>query len=91
VSSKYTQIVEDQPDGWSDWVQPTEDTNGKPFAISCCHCGLVHDVEFQSVLDRTDEDAGKVYVVVQFRVKRNLRATAQKRRHGDFIAKVERP
>ena len=38
--------------------------------IACCDCGLAHDYEFRIVEGR-----------VQYRIRRNNRATAQIRRH----------
>ena len=44
----------------NEWVQPIR----KGYKLSCCDCGLVHDVDFRIVNNR-----------VQFRVRRNGKAT----------------
>jgi hypothetical protein len=44
--------------------------SGELFKFACCDCGLVHDV----VIVARGKDIG-------FAVRRNKRATAQKRRH----------
>lgn len=48
----------------NEWVQPI--TEG--YKMSCCDCGLVHELDFRV-------EKGKV----QFRVRRDNRATAGKR------------
>lgn len=53
-------------DGWTDWLQPVE--NG--YRMSCCDCGLVHELDF-----RISDDGTRA----QFRARRHTRATAQKR------------
>lgn len=53
-------------DGWSDWLHPLP---GYKFA--CCDCSLVHNLEFRI------DDIGQI----NFRAKRNVRSTAQMRRH----------
>lgn len=55
------------PDGWSRWIFPIMDG----YKLTCCDCGLVHDMQFRV----TDE-----YDRVEFRVRRNNRATAAVRR-----------
>ena len=60
------------PDGWSRWVYPVMDG----YKMSCCDCGLVHDMQF-----RVTDD----YDRVEFRVRRNNRATAQVRRHRKAV------
>ncbi len=55
-------------DGWTRWVYPLMDS----YKMSCCDCGLVHDMQFR-VTDSYDR--------VEFRVRRNNRSTAQVRRH----------
>lgn len=56
------------PDGWSRWVLPIMEG----YKISCCDCGLVHDMEFRV----TGE-----YDRVEFRLRRNNRSTGQVRRY----------
>jgi len=45
----------------NEWIQPIR----KGYRLSCCDCGLVHDMDFRMRKGR-----------VQFRVRRNNRATA---------------
>ena len=66
--AKHKQEEAIHPDGWSRWVYPVMQN----YKMTCCDCGLVHDVEFRV----TDE-----YDRVEFRVRRNNRSTAQVRRH----------
>jgi len=49
-----------------EWI----DAAARGHKIQCCDCGLVHDYDFRVVDGR-----------VQFRAKRNNRATGQVRRH----------
>ena len=49
-----------------EWI----DAAARVHKIQCCDCGLVHDYDFRVVDGR-----------VQFRAKRNNRATGQVRRH----------
>lgn len=55
-------------DGWSRWVQPVR----KGYKMACCDCGLVHTMDFRTVSDAR----GKF---IQFRVRRNSRATGAMR------------
>lgn len=50
----------DKPEA-NEWVRPIR----KGYKLACCDCGLVHDMDFRVVHGR-----------VQFRVRRNNRATA---------------
>lgn len=54
----------EEDDGWSRWVQPVE----QGYLMACCDCGLVHTMDFRIHEGR-----------VQFRARRNIRATATKR------------
>gem|GEM_PF-1693013 len=45
----------------NEWVQPVR----RGYKLACCDCGLVHDMDFRVAKGR-----------VQFRVRRNNRATA---------------
>lgn len=56
-------------EGWSDWIKPVPTA---PYRMACCDCNLVHEVEF-----RVDPLDG----FVDFRARRNNRATSQLRRH----------
>ena len=51
----------------NEWVQPI--TNG--YKMACCDCGLIHEMDFNIVKNR-----------VQFRARRNNRATGQFRRYN---------
>lgn len=62
--TRYHQMTE--KDGWTDWIRPLN-----PYKISCCDCGLVHNLEF------CIDDNGNIV----FRAGRNMRSTAQVRRH----------
>lgn len=62
--TRYHQEVEGD-DGWTRWVHPVMEG----YRMGCCDCGLVHDMDFRVVGDR-----------VEFRARRNERATAAKRR-----------
>lgn len=35
--------------GWSEWVYPTPNNI---YLFKCCDCGLVHDMEFGSLIER---------------------------------------
>lgn len=81
--SKYEQIWTNE-DGWSDWFYP----DMPKFEMACCHCRLVHDIEFM-IVERTEIQRdgqfvprrvrGKRYQV-GMRVAQNKRATANARR-----------
>lgn len=51
--------------GWCDWITPLSEKH----KIACCDCGLVHLFEFRVRKG-----------VIEFRAKRDMRATAQRRR-----------
>lgn len=55
-------------DGWSDWEDPIM----SGYRLSCCDCSLVHVFEFRVTKKRE----------VEFRLKRDNRATGQLRRHA---------
>ncbi len=61
-------------DGWSDWITP----RARGYRLGCCDCGLVHEMDF-----RVDADGD-----VQYRVRRQNRATGQLRRNRDFERKA---
>jgi hypothetical protein len=52
-------------DGFTEWFNPMP-----LWKVSCCDCGLVHDIELKIKNKR-----------ILIRAKRNYRATGQKRRH----------
>lgn len=62
-------------DGWSCWVYPIHGVGKRNYRLACCDCSLVHEIQFRVV----KEDSGRISV--KFRVSRNNRATAAKRRH----------
>lgn len=72
-------------DGWCDWVQPAM----SGYRMSCCDCGLVHNMEFRALKKTKDLPDGmwrakkldQDLYRVEFRASRNNRATAQVRRH----------
>lgn len=71
---KHVQEDAIHPDGWSRWIRPI--TSG--YKLTCCDCGLVHEMDFRV----TDHDHP-----VEFRVRRDNRATGQVRRHN-AVSKV---
>ena len=48
----------------NEWVQPVR----KGYKLACCDCGLVHNVDFRIVPTKRGR-------FIQFRVRRNGRAT----------------
>jgi hypothetical protein len=58
-----------QDDGWSRWIYPIMEG----YKMCCCDCGLVHVLEF-----RIDSEDPKR---IEFRCRRDNRATGQVRRH----------
>lgn len=63
--------LEATENGWSDWIQPaTPEHEGQAHRMSCCDCGLVHEVEVRVYEDR-----------IQWRMRRHNRATAAIRAH----------
>lgn len=62
--TRYLRMVE-LDDGWSEWVHPLPG-----YKMSCCECGLVHNMQFKIV------EKGRII----FRAQRNSRATAAVRR-----------
>ena len=72
--AKYTRHYARRAGEWSRWVSPVQghdEPAEEPFKLSCCDCGLVHDIDFRVT------GAGKVL----FRFARNHRSTGQVRRH----------
>ncbi len=65
---RHKQAVAIHPDGWTRWSYPTMDG----YKMSCCDCGLVHNMQFR-VTDDYDQ--------VEFRVQRNNRSTSAVRRY----------
>lgn len=56
----------EREDGWTDWIHPLPG-----YKLACCDCGLVHNMQFRI------DDLGQI----NFRAQRNVRSTAQVRRH----------
>jgi hypothetical protein len=54
----------EEEDGWTRWVQPVPEG----YRMSCCDCGLVHEMDFRIYEGRP-----------QFRARRHKRATAAMR------------
>lgn len=59
--------------GWTGWIRPAQG-----YRMGCCDCGLVHELEFQVV--NVDD--------VEFRARRDARATAGKRRRTNHLRSV---
>lgn len=81
--TKYKQHYANE-EGYSEWETPEM----KGFKLSCCDCGLVHNMDFKvlKVTEtfedgtwNTEEPDGDYRV--EFRVSRNNRSTGQVRRH----------
>lgn len=72
-------------DGWSEWVQPVM----SGYKLTCCDCGLVHEMEFEALRKGADNPDGSWRATeldrqryrVQFRVRRHPLSTAAIRRH----------
>ena len=52
------------------WVQPIR----KKYRLMCCDCGLVHEMDFRLIKTKRGS-------TIQFRVRRNERATWASRRN----------
>lgn len=69
-------IMIENEDGWTPWETPrTQD-----YRLSCCDCGLCHDVQFR-VLAKGGRWVDLRTVQIKIRFSRNTRATAAIRRH----------
>jgi len=67
MRAKWSRLVERSANNyWTDWIK----ISGARHRIACCDCGLVHDLEF----DEQDD-------AMVMRARRNMRSTAQMRRH----------
>lgn len=81
----------ERDDGWCDWVTPIMDG----YRMSCCDCGLVHDMQFTALRKKKDLPDGAWAATpldidryrVQFRARRNNRSTAAVRREKRLTAK----
>lgn len=72
MTKGYQQIHE------GEWIEPTR----KGFVNQCCHCGLVHIIDF-AVVDRRTK-APIPNATVQFKLKIDNRKTAASRRKYKF-------
>lgn len=80
---EFEQMVErEENDGWTDWIIPTE--IGEEFvehSISCCHCGLVHDLQFKIINVKEGQEKiekpGEYHVV--FKARQNEELTKERR------------
>jgi hypothetical protein len=71
--SKYDKVEHDAG-RFSDWWTPP----AKGHRLACCHCHLVHDVEFRVLLGGKEVDLRTVTIQIRMRV--NDRATSAMRR-----------
>ena len=67
MARKQYQPEVENDDGWTEWIRPLDG-----YKMACCDCDLVHNLQFD-----VDEE-GRVI----FRASRNVRSTAQLRRHS---------
>jgi len=83
MGKRYLPAIE-RDDDWTDWQHPQPG-----YRMACCDCGLVHDMQFKAFRP-TRRKAKPGYICVgpeikgariMFRASRNMRATAQIRRH----------
>lgn len=65
--------IEADPGGWSDWQSPLHGNYRSSYKLSCCDCGLVHDVQFRTRRDKQ----GRINVF--FRMRRNSKSTGAMR------------
>lgn len=71
---KYYQLTEKGTNQFTPWVTPA-----MKYRLACCHCGLVHDMEFMVLLKggkKLDRRKGQI----KFRLRQNAKATAAIRR-----------
>ena len=74
---RYQKVAKDE------WVQPRM----KQYRAACCDCGLVHEIQFRVISEKT----GKIIkgAKVQFNAARHPRATAAVRRKPRAFTKKE--
>lgn len=74
------------PDGWSRWLWPLM----RQIRMTCCHCGLVHDIEVTVHKVKDESRDGMRFKAqdqpargyrIKWRFRENRRATGQVRRH----------
>jgi hypothetical protein len=68
---KYRQEIETE-NGWTEWIQPIR----RGYKMACCDCGLVHVIDFRMRKGQ-----------IQFRARRDNRATGQRRRYKNRFSK----
>ena len=76
----------DEPNA-GDWVIPTLESS---YRMSCCDCGLVHNIDFKIVKANEEVNGFKPsdFDRPAFRVFRNNRSTGQMRRYMVPIQKI---
>lgn len=57
--------------GWSEWVFPT-----KKYLFKCCDCGLVHEIEFKTFIEK--ERKRNIFTVIP--LPKEVRAMFRARR-----------
>lgn len=70
-----------ESDGWTAWISPNSN-----YRMSCCDCGLVHNIKFRVVKGEDGFVAEDTEAIIEgarviMKVSRNNRATGQIRRH----------
>lgn len=77
------------PDGWSPWRWPVMRGYHIAYRMTCCHCGLVHDMEVTVHKARGQSKDGLHFKAedqptrgyrIRMRFRENRRATGQVRR-----------
>jgi hypothetical protein len=66
--------------GYGEWTRPRM----KNFREQCCDCGLIHRLDFRIVDARTGARARPRSLTIEFRTRRDDRATAAARRTFRF-------
>ena len=61
---------------YGEWTRPRM----RDFCEQCCDCGLIHRLDFRIVDERGGAHAGRRALRVEFRTRRDDRATAAARR-----------
>ena len=71
---KYTTVLQKDNKSFSAWEAPR-----KKYRMACCDCGLVHDLEFK-IIGKGGRGFDLRVHQIQFRLRRNILATAAIRR-----------
>lgn len=62
--------------GWSEWIYPHPTKN---YLLKCCDCGLVHEVQFKTFVEKRTRANGKFEVVkLPLPIRAMFRARRQK-------------